>query len=746
MGLLTFPLALRARVKSLFGATRARDLTAQEQESKSRNVEEQNGEETSPHQELQAALDKLRAHEEQYRALADALPQIVWTANPDGYLDYYNARWFEYTGMTLEQTRGWGWQPVLHPDDIERCLRRWATSVQTGEEYEIEYRYKRASDGQYRWHLGRALPVRDEQGHIVKWFGTSTDIHDHKLAEGERNQLLAREQAARADAEAATERFRSLQTVTDAALAHLSLNDLLSELLNRIREMLKVDTVAILLLEKKGEELVAWAARGLEEEVERGVRLPLGRGFAGSIAARQQPIVIDDLEKAEVLNPLLREKGLRSLLGVPLLLEGHTVGVIHVGSLTLRRFTQEDMTLLQLVADRIALAVEHVRLYEIERQARSQAEQASRLKDEFLATLSHELRTPLTPIIGWTHMIRNGMLAEKDISRAFTVIDSNSQSLTRLINDLLDMSTILSGKLHVERLPVSLDVVVREAVETVRSQANSRNIQLEVAHRNWQELVIVCGDKTRLVQVFWNLLENAVKFSDAGSRVRINCEADEKEAHIRIEDQGKGISADFLPFVFERFRQADSSKTRAYGGLGLGLALVKSFVEAHGGRIEAASDGEGRGSRFTVHLPRLPASVTQQQGAGDALTQKSTQRARLLVVEDEPDTMSMLGTALSARGYRVTLCASAQEALRAAESAWFDIIISDIGMPQMNGYELMRRLREAGRLRHVPAIALSGYATRKDEDAAITAGYDTHLAKPVDPNTLITLIEQLIQK
>lgn len=743
---MTLPLALGARLKSILGMQRGNHRASSPQpESKNRNAGEPDGQSNSSHQELQSALDKLRTSEQQYRSLADAVPQIVWTANPDGYLDYYNARWFEYTGMTLEQTEGEGWQPALHPDDVERCLRLWANSVQTGEDYEIEYRCKRASDGAYRWHLGRALPIRDEEGRILKWFGTSTDIHDHKLAEDERNQLLAREQSARTQAEAITERFKSLQIVTDAALAHLSINELLSELLERIRDMLKVDTVAILLLEREGDELVAWAARGLEEEVERGVRLPLGKGFAGNIAAKQHPIVIDDLDKFEVINPLLREKGLRSMLGVPLLVEGYTVGVIHVGSLTMRKFTDEDVTLLQLVADRIALAIEHVRLYEIEREARSQAEEASRLKDEFLATLSHELRTPLTPIIGWTHMIRSGILEDRDITRALAVIDNNSRSLTRLINDLLDMSAILSGKLHVERQPVPLDAVVREAVETVRPQASSRNVQLKITHRNWQELILVLGDRTRLVQVLWNLLNNAVKFSDEGGSVLVICEAEEQEARIRVEDRGKGISADFLPFVFERFRQADSSKTRLYGGLGLGLALVKSFVEAHGGSIEAASDGEGTGSRFTIHLPRVR-STAAHPVAGHAQIQKSTARARILVVEDVQDTLNMLGAALSALGYRVTLCGSAQEALRAAESAWFDIIISDIGMPDMNGYEMMRRLRAAGRLRHVPAIALTGYATRKDEDAAVAAGYDTHIAKPVDPDSLVNIIEQLIQK
>ncbi|HEX8145099.1 MAG TPA: ATP-binding protein [Pyrinomonadaceae bacterium] len=699
--------------------------------------------------ELQTILEKLRESEEHYRSLADSMPQIAWTADADGAFDYYNRRWFEYTGIMPEQALGWGWQPVLHPEDAERCIRRWARSIKTGEDYEIEYRFKRAADGAYRWHLGRAVPLRNESGQIVRWFGTSTDIHDHKLVVNERSELLAREQEAREAAEAATRRLEGVQLITEAALAHLSVSDMIDDILTRIREILHVDTVAILLVEEQAHEVVAWAGKGLEEEVELGVRIPIGKGFAGRIIAEGRPIIIDDIDRAYVHNPLLREKGLKSLLGVPLMVEGRPIGVVHIGTLSPRLFNHEDTRLLQLIADRLALAIDHARIYEVERQARAEAEAANRAKDEFLATLSHELRTPLTPIIGWIHMMRGGSLGPREIEHGLSVIDKNSYALTRLINDLLDMSAILSGKMSLEQTPVPLAAAVQEAIETVYAESLLRSIRIEFVPFPAAESVTVSGDRTRLVQVFWNLLSNSLKFSQGETRVRVACEADEREARVHIEDEGQGISQDFLPFVFERFRQAESSKSRMHGGLGLGLALVKSFVEAHGGTVEVTSPGQGLGSHFIVRLPRLqpePQVATRPAAAtGIQAVSPGQGPVSVLIIEDALDTLNMLKLVFKMRGYEVTLCETPTEALRVAASMWFDIVISDIGMPGMDGYELLKRLRQMPHLRDVPAMALTGYASNADSEAAAAATFDAHIAKPIDPGELATRVEQLLK-
>jgi len=605
------------------------------------------------------------------------------------------------------------------------------------------------------------IPVDDEVSGVMEFFSRDNSNHDQSLlalmsiigqqigrfverkrAEEEGARLYEREERSRHELETAIDRMRQVQTVTDGALAHLAMDELLSELLNRVREAMKVDTVAILLLESDGDQLVAWAAKGLEQEVEMGVRIPVGQGFAGKVAALKSAVRIDDLETAHVLNPLLREKGIRSLLGVPLLVEGRVIGVMHTGKFTRYEFTDDDTRLLQLTADRIALAIDNARLFEEERTARREAEAASRAKDEFLTTISHELRTPLTPIIGWIHMIRNGILPEKETVHGLSVIEKNAYALKRLINDLLDMSAILSGKMRMEELPVSLEQVVREAVETVRPLATARDIEINITFHDWQNQT-VSGDRARLSQVFWNLLNNAVKFSAAGGRVDVDVEADELEMTVRIQDAGQGISPEFLPFVFERFRQADGSKTRSHGGLGLGLALVKSFVDGHKGTVEAESRGVNRGSRFTVRLPRLR---LQAETPGQEKVLPERDRVHLMIVEDDPDTLEMLRATLEARGFRVTACESAAETLAAAPGARVDLIISDIGMPEMDGFHLIKKLRERAVYRDVPAIALSGYASKKDAKAALAAGFDAHVSKPVDPAELVIMVNGLLEK
>ncbi|HMG74942.1 MAG TPA: GAF domain-containing protein [Pyrinomonadaceae bacterium] len=572
------------------------------------------------------------------------------------------------------------------------------------------------------------------------------DFVERKRAEEERARTYDREQRARLEIETAIDRMKQVQTVTDVALAHLSMDELLAELLTRVREAMNVDTVAILLLEPEGDELVAWAAKGLEEEVELGVRIPVGVGFAGKVAATKTPVRIDDLETSDILNPLLRQKGIRSLLGVPLLVEGRVIGVIHTGKFTRYEFTDDDTRLLQLVADRIALAIDNARLFEEERTARREAEAASRAKDEFLTTISHELRTPLTPIIGWIHMIRNGILPEKETIHGLSVIEKNSYALKRLINDLLDMSAILSGKMRMEELPVSLEQVLREAVETVRPMAAARNIEIALNFHDGQN-EIVSGDRTRLVQVFWNLLHNAVKFSSPEGQVEVDIEANEFETTVRIQDAGQGIAAEFLPFVFERFRQADGSKTRIHGGLGLGLALVKSFVEAHRGTVKAESQGVDQGSRLTVSLPRRQTQVAPVGVDSEKVRPQSPPKSvHLMIVEDDPDTLEMLRATLEARGFHVTSFESAAETLAAAPGTHVDLIISDIGMPEMDGFHMIEKLRQVEGYQDIPAIALSGYASQKDAKAALAAGFDAHVSKPVDPAELVIMVNGLLEK
>jgi PAS domain S-box-containing protein len=308
----------------------------------------------------QLARELAEASEQRYRALADAMPQIVWTANPEGWLDYYNQRWFDYTGMTLEQTQGWGWQPVLHPDDLQKCIDCWNQAVATGESYEIEYRFKRASDGQYRWHLGRAVPMRDARGAIIKWFGIATDINDRKLAEQERERLLEQLKRDRED-------LAALSTVTANAISTLNLEDLLDVLLKRVVEVTQADTAVILL--KENDYLRPRASIGIDQEASSRFTIPISQGFAGTIAAAMQPLYIEDAQTdPRIVNPLIKQKGIRTMLGVPLKRHGSLVGVLHVGWCSIHQESDRELHLLEITAERCTMAILNAQLYEQTKQ------------------------------------------------------------------------------------------------------------------------------------------------------------------------------------------------------------------------------------------------------------------------------------------------------------------------------------------------------------------------------------------
>ncbi|HEX8070144.1 MAG TPA: ATP-binding protein [Pyrinomonadaceae bacterium] len=373
----------------------------------------------------QAARAAAEASEQHYRFLAESIPQQVWTARPDGWLDYVNARAVEYFGLPAAEGLGWEWPRLLHPDDVPACLERWRHALATGEPYEVEFRLRRA-DGAYRWFLGRALPMRDAAGRVVKWFGTNTDIDEQKR-------------------------------------------------LTRV------------------------------------------------------------------------------------------------------------------------------------------AQEANRMKDEFLATVSHELRTPLTSMMGWVELLRLGMLDEPGRERALVVIENSARAQAQLINDLLDISRITSGRLRLDVRPVELAPIIEAAMDVVRPAADAKEITLNAELDGGVGLV--SGDPDRLQQVIWNLLSNAVKFTPAGGRVALKLRRAGAQAEVVVTDDGAGIAPEFLPYVFERFRQGDSSTTRTQGGLGLGLAIVRHIVELHGGTVEAASEGEGRGATFRLRLALVGARAKPAKGA-----------------------------------------------------------------------------------------------------------------------------------
>jgi CheY-like chemotaxis protein/nitrogen-specific signal transduction histidine kinase len=383
-----------------------------------------------------------------------------------------------------------------------------------------------------------------------------------------------------------------------------------------------------------------------------------------------------------------------------------------------------------------------------ERAARADAEKANRLKDEFLATLSHELRTPLNAVIGWSRILKAGRLDNESSVHAIEVIERNAWAQKQIIEDILDVSRVITGKLQLHLGPVDLISVVNAALDAVRPALEAKEIRIETKFQ--EDLRVIAGDADRLQQVVWNLLSNASKFTPVGGTVGIRINQDETYVQIQVRDTGPGIAADFLPHVFERFRQADGSTTRTHGGLGLGLAIVRHLVELHGGVIAAENETSGTGAVFTVRLPqpsnelnleRVPAPFVDRE-----VTEIDLKDVRILVVEDELDALDLLSIDLTAHGARVSGAASAAEALELLRAEQFDLLISDIGMADTDGYDLIRQVRRNEHSEHIPAIALTAYARTQDRIRALTAGYNTHVAKPVEIKELVTLVKCLIGK
>jgi signal transduction histidine kinase/ActR/RegA family two-component response regulator len=413
---------------------------------------------------------------------------------------------------------------------------------------------------------------------------------------------------------------------------------------------------------------------------------------------------------------------------------------------------------LRLAKEQLESQIEELgKLITSEQIARAEAETANRLKDEFLATVSHELRTPLNAIIGWAHMLRRGRLDDETQVRALETIERNAKSQAQLIEDILDVSRMINGKTRLQMAPVNVASVINQAVDAVQLAASSKGIVLQVTLD--PSVRYVLGDASRLQQVVWNLLSNAIKFTPAGGRVEVVFEGDESNARITVADTGQGIGEEFLPHVFERFRQADGASTRVHGGLGLGLALVRHLVELHGGTVRARSEGKGRGAAFIVKLPLAPdkaleaqsceASKDLQENSDLSGTAPSSIAAlegrRILIVDDHTDTLQMLGKLLSNQRAQIELASSAEQALEILEWYQPDVIVLDLAMPGEDGYSLIQKIRRHEQATNwkVPAVALTAQVRVEDRARALSVGFDMFVPKPVEADELITAIKTL---
>ncbi|HEY0097918.1 MAG TPA: PAS domain S-box protein [Pyrinomonadaceae bacterium] len=575
------------------------------------------------------------------------------------------------------------------------------------------------------------------------------DITERKRAE-ERRAQRARQTTLRADVSVALAKSDSLQSVlresAEALVSHFDAAFARIWTFNPDTNFLELQASAGIYTRLDGTH----------------ARVPLGQFKIGLIAEERKPHRTND-----VLNdPRVSDKewarrtGMVAFAGYPLLVEDRLIGVMAIFSR--EHLTEETLDSLALVAETIAQGIERKRLEEQLRQRAEQLAEANRLKDEFLATLSHELRTPLTSILGWAKLMRTEKFDPTLSNRALEIIERSAVAQSQLIDDLLDVSRIITGKLRLVPQTLELAPIMAAAVDSLRPTADARGVQLEMLLDTTAGQV--SGDADRLQQVIWNLLSNAIKFTPKGGRVTIELRRSDSQVEIVVSDTGQGIAPEFLPYIFDRFRQADGSITRAHGGLGLGLAIVRHLVELHGGTIRAASYGANLGSTFRVRLPLVGVRhSTDPHGLADARHASGTSDGafnaaarngregvlkglRVLLVEDDPDTRSLLVTTLEQSGAeRVAACASAPEALDALKRLLPDVLISDIGMANVDGYELIRQIRalppeEGGR---TPAAALTAYATPGDRLRALDAGYNLHIPKPIGPKELAAAIARL---
>ncbi|HET6851566.1 MAG TPA: CHASE domain-containing protein [Pyrinomonadaceae bacterium] len=467
-------------------------------------------------------------------------------------------------------------------------------------------------------------------------------------------------------------------------------------------------------------------------------------------------IITNDYMRATSASPGVivgPDNGLRpdSSLAVPMAVMGRIIGTIEVQSYEANVYRPEHVTAMSMAANLTAVAVENVRLLKLERTAREAAEESNRLKDEFLATVSHELRTPLTAILGWSRLLEGGTLDDAVTQQAVETIGRNAKAQAQIVDDILDVSRIITGNLYIDLRPLEVIPVVENAINVVRPTADAKGIKIETYFD--AAPATISGDANRLQQVVWNLLSNAVKFTDSGGRVCVKVWQVGATVEIRVSDTGQGISKEFLPFVFDRFRQADSTTTRQHGGLGLGLAIARHLVEIHGGTIKAESQGAGMGATFTIRLPLVEAALGAPNFS-DASHRKTTRATQLLsglnvlLVDDDSDTLTLMATALTKREANVTAVSSANDAIKAITQKRPDVLVSDIAMPDEDGYGLIEKIRslENGQSETIPAVAITAYAKEEDRRRALSSGFQIYLAKPVELTELISVVARAARR
>jgi PAS domain S-box-containing protein len=654
---------------------------------------------------------------------------------------------------------------LMNEEDRERSRLGVEEALAQHRDIEVEYRVRRANNSEV-WVSTKARGIYSEGESLIGMLGFVQDISVRKG-----NEETLREQA---------EALRILNEVGKKISAELDLHKTVQTVTDAATDLIgaRFGSFFFNVLKSDGESYMLYTLSGVPREAFAHFPMPRNTDLFGPTFRGEGVVRIDDVK----LDPRYGKNSpyyglpeghlpVTSYLAVPVVSHsGEVLGGLFFGHPEPAIFTERDEVIVSGLASQAAIAMDNARLYEAAEKAREeaeraaaenerlfrQAEESSRLKEEFLATISHELRTPLSAILGWARMLRMGQLSPENVVKALETIERNARAQAQLVDDLLDVSRIITGKLRMDVRPADPNSFIDAAIESVMPAADAKGVRVQKIIDTGP--ISIPGDPVRLQQVVWNLLSNAIKFTPRGGRVQIRSERVNSHLEIVVSDTGQGIAADFLPHVFDRFRQADQKTSRHHGGMGLGLSIVHHLVELHGGTVEASSEGEGKGATFTVTLPISPvyqvdsSGARVHPGASNLLPPPDSDDRldglRILVVDDEPDTRELLRQGLEYCGAKVRVAGSAAEAIDALNASVPDILISDIGMPGTDGYDLMRHIRRqpAAQGGKVASIALTAYTRTEDRLLALRAGYDMHVPKPVELTELVTVAASVARR
>ncbi|MDQ1557819.1 MAG: hypothetical protein QOD32_879 [Pyrinomonadaceae bacterium] len=698
-------------------------------------------------------------------AIIESADDAIVSKTLEGIITSWNSGARRIFGYTAEEVIG---KPVSilipadHQDEEPNILAR----IRRGERIEHYETVRVRKDGTFVDISLTVSPIRAHDGKIIGASKIARDISERK-----RDEARLREQA---------EVIETVNRVGQMLAGELDLHKLVQAVTDAATELTGAHFGSFFynVLDEHGASYMLYTLSGVPREAFAHFPMPRATDLFGPTFRGEGTLRIDDVR----LDPRYGQNSpyfgmpeghlpVVSYLAVPVVSRsGEVVGGLFFGHPEAGVFTERVAHVVEGLAAQAAVAMDNASLYDAAQRARAEAEEiaaekerlyieaqeSSRLKDEFLATVSHELRTPLTAILGWAHLLRTGQPIDGTMAKPLETIERNARAQAQLIDDLLDVSRIITGKLRIDVRPVDPNSFIEAAVEAVRPAAEAKGVRVQRIMDTG--VVTVSGDPVRLQQVVWNLLSNAIKFTPKDGRVQVRLERVNSHVEIAVSDTGPGIDPNFLPYVFDRFRQADGRTTRQHGGLGLGLSIVRHLVELHGGTVRAESLGEGQGATFTVLLPVAP--VYQTVAAGERVHPAARDTlplyecpdrldgVKILAVDDETDTRELLKAGLGQCGADVTVVGSAAEALEAIGAGVPDLLISDIGMPGEDGYELIRRVRglPADGGGKVPAIALTAYARVEDRMQALRAGYQMHVPKPVELAELVAVASSLVRR